>query len=334
MTEPVSTTEQTAKFSEKPARSLQENLVTVLAYHEEGRLILDMIRPELFEGDTRLIAEKCIEYWSKYDKPPKMHTADLFGKTLSDQYDRRAAGLRRILQAMHDIQGQVNTQFVLDDMREFNRLQRRKDSIIQAAEGVNNGTLNSDQVDELWQSVADLDRNASTFQAWSFSDVDRIFDQLQLQQGLSFGIEELDSRHVVPHRGGVSLLLSGTGMAKSWFLMHVGKHAVVGGYKVVHVTLEMTEPNVMQRYWQSCLGLTRYDDDDTGFTRLHRDSDGTLNLTRDPGVNPGFCLTQDDARTRTRKLLNWHPKGTQQVCLSPALSVRQEAEGVSAPGRR
>ena len=119
----VSTWEQTAKFSEKPARSLQENLVTILAYHEEGRLILDMIRPELFEGDTRLIAEKCVEYWSKYDKPPKMHTADLFSKILSDQYDRRAAGMRRTLQAMHDIQGQVNTQFVLDDMREFKRLQ-------------------------------------------------------------------------------------------------------------------------------------------------------------------------------------------------------------------
>ena len=132
----------------------------------------------------------------------------------------------------------------------------------------------------MFQRVADLDRNASTFEAWSFGDVDRIFDQLQLQQGLSFGIEELDSRHVVPNRGGVSLLLSGTGMAKSWFLMHVGKHAVVGGYKVVHVTLEMTEPNVMQRYWQSCLGLTRYDNDDTGFSTFNGTATGHSHISR------------------------------------------------------
>ena len=294
-----------------------------------------MIRPELFEGDTRLIAERCVEYWSKYNEPPKMHTADLFSKILSDQYDRRAAGLRRTLQAMHDIQGLVNTEFVLDDLRQFKIFQSMKDVTIKVAEILNaKQHYGMPEVKELLQGIIDLDRDASKFEPWSFSDVDRIFDQLQLQQGLSFGIDELDSRHVVPNRGGVSLLLSGTGMAKSWFLMHVGKHAVVSGYKVAHVTLEMTEPYVMQRYWQSCFGLTRYEDDDTGFTQVEPTGDGTLTLHARSRGEPGVS---SDAGRRPQphpEAPQLAPEGTQQVRLSPALSVRQEAEGVSAPGRR
>ena len=98
-------------------------------------------------------------------------------------------------------------------------------------------------------------------------------------------------------------------MAKSWFLMHVGKHAVVSGCKVVHVTLEMTEPYVLQRYWQSCFGLTRYDDDDPSFTRIQRYSDRTLKqLRHHPGDKSKFCLTQDDARSSTQALFTWDAK--------------------------
>ena len=83
----------TGQFNgEKLTHGLQENLMTILAYREQGGLLADTIRPELFEGDARLIVEQCVQYWSKYNKPPGMHTADLFDKILSDQYDRRAPG--------------------------------------------------------------------------------------------------------------------------------------------------------------------------------------------------------------------------------------------------
>jgi len=45
----------------------------------------------------------------------------------------------------------------------------------------------------------------------------------------------------------------------SQFLIHVGRQALLNKAKVLHITLEMPSEQVLQRYWQSLFGITKYD---------------------------------------------------------------------------
>ena len=66
-------------MSDKPNIALAENLVTLLAHNDEhGRVVANILDPSLFEGEYRLVAERIIDYWDRYDQAPKSHTADLF----------------------------------------------------------------------------------------------------------------------------------------------------------------------------------------------------------------------------------------------------------------
>ena len=48
------------------------------------------------------------------------------------------------------------------------------------------------------------------------------------QQGeFSTGIKELDQRNIVPTRGALSIFIAPSGFGKSWFLIHLGKQALM-----------------------------------------------------------------------------------------------------------
>ena len=85
------------------SHSLQENLITLLAYDDEqGKIVARMIDANLFEGDKRVVAERCIEYWHKHGQAPKVHTPDLFADILEEK-NRRAPAFIRILRQMNEL---------------------------------------------------------------------------------------------------------------------------------------------------------------------------------------------------------------------------------------
>lgn len=52
-----------------------------------------------------------------------------------------------------------------------------------------------------------------------------------------------------------NFIAGGVVVHNSWFAVHCGRQAVVQGARVVHVTLEMDEDRVAQRYYQTFLGI-------------------------------------------------------------------------------
>lgn len=70
------------------------------------------------------------------------------------------------------------------------------------------------------------------------------------------GITELDYRIGGGLKSGqLGVWMGGTGAGKSVVLPHCGKRAVVGGFKVVHYTLELNEQEVSDRYDSSWTGV-------------------------------------------------------------------------------
>jgi hypothetical protein len=126
-----------AGSSERYNATLQENILTALCYDDEhGRIIADTVSTELFEGDYRIIAERAVDYWKEYDRPPGDHTPDLVSE-FTEETNKRHGTYRRILLAMRELAKSVNVKYVMDQLDNFTALQRRKTAIIKSAEALN-----------------------------------------------------------------------------------------------------------------------------------------------------------------------------------------------------
>jgi hypothetical protein len=239
--------------------TLQENLITVLAYDEtQGRIISNMLDPALMEGDYRTIAERCIHYWREYNKPPGEHTADLVADIIEDKHNRHARAITRILQAMQSLSETVNTQYVMNQLQSFNRMQRIKSAIIESADKINSQQhLAINDIEEIWSNI--LRTQERDFQPGTrLNDVERIIARLEaVQSEFSMGIAALDERNFRPQRGTLMFILGAAGRGKTWGLVHVGKTALLERKKVLHITIEMDEELVAQRYYQSMLKITK-----------------------------------------------------------------------------
>lgn len=263
--------------------TLQENLITILAYDEQyGRVVANIIDTNLMEGEYRTIAERCIDYWADYKKAPGDHTADLMSDIIDDKHNRRAATVKRILSAMVQLSETVNTDYVMTSLRTFQRMQRIKGAIIQSAELINNNAqMSIPEIEEIWNGIlrtqeVDFDPGIK------LTDVGRIIERLEsLQSEFVMGIEQLDQRNIGPARGQLMIVLAAAGRGKTWALVHIGAEALAQRKKVLHLSLEIDAEYIAQRYFQRMFSITKRDDK-FDVTHFNMDMDRLEGFDRQP----------------------------------------------------
>jgi hypothetical protein len=286
-------------------RSLSENLITVLCHDDaNGKIVAGMADPLLFEGDYRIVAERAIAYWRKQNRAPGVHTSDLFADILDDPKNKRRATFQRILRNMHQLSEGMNTQYVLQVLRDHTRVAQLKDGIFKAAEQLEqHEQLAIGDVEEIINELLRV-REIGFEPGLRLRDVDKVFDFLESQQSeFVTGIRELDRRHIVPARGQVQLWLAPTGRGKSWALGHVGKHALLQRKRVLHVSLEMRGEEVAQRYYQSLFSIPKHPGKIKISTFDQDDETGKIEAYDYDTVKPVFSLDDRAARRRVKKLV-------------------------------
>lgn len=272
--------------------TLQENVITLLAHSDtQGKIVANLVSAEHFEGDYRVIAERCLDYWHTHRQAPKVHTADLFDDILSDKNNRRATTYRRILQAMMSLDGHINTEYVVSKLTAFIRMQSLKAAILRSSEQLQSKQeMALPEIEKIWHDL--LKTNVQTFDAGSrLSDIPSFLDYMDTQYGEFFtGVPELDKAQIVPARGTVMIFLAPAKRGKTWFLVNAGRTAAfVNRKRVVHISLEMSEQQVKQRYYQSLFGATKFKGDITN-RRFDKDEDGNLLAIEEEEVKPAFYL--------------------------------------------
>jgi hypothetical protein len=115
------------------------------------------------------------------------------------------------------------------------------------------------------------------------------------QNEFSTGIPLLDSHGFVPERGTVMLLIAGAGKGKSWGLIHLGKMAATRGKKVLHVSLEMSEEQVQQRYYQSFFAVPKRKQD-VNIISISRDSLNRIDDLEQEAIDYDFHFASDFIR--------------------------------------
>lgn len=237
-------------------RSMQESLLALLMFHAgAGAKVASQIEVQHFDSPYQPIAEKVIGYWNKYGRPPdKAHLDDILGWAL--EKGDRSAQLRRLVLNVIELNEGINPDFVVSCVQDHIHLQNMKAALLNAGERVQQGGEGT--LDDIQQIMHDaLQFNPQAMDEGTFlGDTSKSLRFLERKQDdyIPMGIKELDWIGFGAHVGQLLLNVAPKSSGKSWGCVHMGVQGIKHGVNVLHVSLEMSEDLVTERYFQRLFG--------------------------------------------------------------------------------
>lgn len=250
-------------MSEKITGSLQENLLSLLIFNDRAAsIIFGIIEPGLFESDFyKEIVRVAIEYYKQYKQPPKEHIADLLETKIQDRTNPKSGELyTKLLTNLFQTKDSINEDFVLNQLNQFVRRQRLKGAIVEAALLIKDETNESLVIAENTLNKC-LKGQLQVFdRGLSFNDPKRVLQVLKekILPPYPYGIRQLEEQQIGPAPGELFIFLASVSRGKSWQLINIGRQCLQHRKKVLHVTLEMPEAQVAQRYLQCLYSLSAH----------------------------------------------------------------------------
>jgi replicative DNA helicase len=232
--------------------SLAENILTLLCFDDTAApIIVNSVDVGLFESDIyKEIAKRAFEYYREFKTSPKDHLPDLFEDLLNDKVNPRKAELyQRTLINLHEFQSDINRDYVLSKLTGFVRQQRLKSAIVDATTYVREGNLDNAEtvLNNALKSTLDIFHPGIQFTDSQNSL--RFFDELT--PSYMTGVKPLDDMKFGPAPGELMVILAPANRGKTWFMVHLGKFCAIQRLKVLHLSLEMSEEKMAQRYVQT-----------------------------------------------------------------------------------
>jgi hypothetical protein len=236
---------------------LQESILTALGYCKDnyGYLIAATVDLECFDQPYREAAEKIIEYRKTYNEPPGAgHLDDLFDSKLQSKNEQTKSKWERLIQGMAAQSEHINSEYTYNRLAEFTRIQKLKAGIYKAADLWNASGANA--YDEVERILLDTVNRKVELEdpGLFFGDRHQVFDAIFDEDTADYcrlGITELDRRRICPARKELFLFMAGRGKGKTWMLTHIGRYALMGHWKVLHITLEVDAKIIARRYLQA-----------------------------------------------------------------------------------
>lgn len=293
---------------ERLSSSLQESILTALCFDDgPGTVIAGLVTPDLFEEPYRGIADRALNYRKRFGAAPgRAHIDDLFDAILEDPKNVKGPTYKRLLSGMLAQAEGLNAEFVLTRISEFVRRQRLKATVQRAADRYQQGG------DDLSDDVAKILFDGLKFRVDSldpgvfFGDQNRSLRFLSRERhdAYKMGIPELDRVEMGPTRKEMLLVCGARGAGKTWGLIHVGKQAMLQRGRVAHLSLEMSEEKICQRYYQSLYAIPKRDDETLTqtFFDLTKDKHQRLAGFRRETVKPAVVLSDPDIRDRLAEM--------------------------------
>lgn len=286
--------------------SLQESILAILIFEEKaGSIIAAQVSPKYFDESYREIAERVLDYRRKYSRGPGLvHLDDLFDKRLGD--NNRPTKTRRILTQLAALSTELNVDYIVSQTQTFIREQQIKAALVAANARWEQGG------EKVAPDIEGILHNALRFRTQTL-DAGTFFNDLHkslrfldrsADDGVPFGIDELDRAKLALRSKEMTLYIAPKGTGKTWAAVHVGKQAFKARKRIVHITCEVSEEIVLQRYCQSFFAaatrsgsfvrttLDFDDDNDDGFKKL-------LGF-RTNKVFPNWDFTSPEARKELR----------------------------------
>ncbi len=244
-----------AAFSE----ALQENVLALLCYDRKySSSISLLVKTDMFDNEIyREIADKAIKYEREYKQPISDHLIDVFEDKIKDDKNKKRAKLFiTVISSLRELKDEINGEFVMKELNSFIREAQTRLMLKEAFEKFQEGNL--DAVDNIINNRHK--RMIEIFDPGIMfgKDIKRTLKFLNQDEELfRTNITHLDKMGICPARKELYTFVALPNFGKSWAISHFGKVAVITRNTVVHITLEMDENKVSQRYIQSFLGVAK-----------------------------------------------------------------------------
>jgi replicative DNA helicase len=264
--------------------AIQELCLTLLCFDEEGgRALTNLLPARLYDPFYREIAHQLNDYWVQWKKAPGEHTLDVFD-TVKSRSPQKKEIYDEILESIKKSKEGINRAYVLSQVQGFVRRQQIKKTMAEVIQLLQNDS--DEGIDQAEAQLLNAFRNpAATFDTGTFfSDKSRSLSFLNDAQRDVFptGIKEIDQNYSGPARKELLLFMALAKRGKTWACVHLAKHAMLARKRVCHISLEVSEPVLCQRYVQSLFSLnkrqaktvvSRFDKDELGrFIQITEDT--------------------------------------------------------------
>lgn len=242
--------------------AIQEALLSILCYAPESGLVAHirtLVPAKSYDAYYRDIAQVVFDYYDRYHKAPGEHTLDLI-EALQSRNPNDAELFGKIFDSLDCTKSDINKDYVLEQASLFARHQRLKYGITRAIDLMKSdgdaGILEAEgALARALKGSTDLFRPGILL-----SDPKESLAFLDREQhAFRTGIKELDEVALGPDRKRLHVFVGLPGRGKSWWLVHLGKMAIRNRLVVVHVTLELSEDEVSQRYMQALFSIGKRD---------------------------------------------------------------------------
>jgi hypothetical protein len=296
---------------EKLPLNLAENLLTLIAHNNEhGRTIVNMIKPYMFENEVhRTLAVRIFDYWKKWKRAPgKIHTPDLVADILEDPDNPRAAAYRSVLVGMVATTDEgINTDYVLDRVKTFLRLQSLKKTILESAELIESRQhLAIEEVEGKWNKHLHVEFDKHPQKKSAGIITARTLETMTYRP----------KKCVVPDVlvEGVTIFAGKPKIGKSWLMLGVAVAVSVGGDTlggihckqgdVLYCALEDNERRLQSRLRK--MGIERWSKYLQFLCEMPRLDEGGLDLIRDwvkEAKRPRLVIIDTLKRVRSHRLI-------------------------------
>ncbi len=203
------------------------------------------------------VAKWCTEYYEQYQKAPNRHIEDIFNSNRSsltkESEELTEMFLGVISDEYEDNGGGFNTEYALDRAEKYFRSLSLEDVKSKLSSNLMSGRV--DAAEELLKSFNRVARPSTTgVNPFDPKVIERAFSEtsgntlLQLPGDLGKATGKWEREHLIA-------FLGKTNIGKTWWLMWVSMLGLWDGRKVLFISLEMSETQLVKRINHHILGL-------------------------------------------------------------------------------
>lgn len=291
---------------QKDFSSMLQNILVLLCFsNKTAPLLINSFKLEYFGNQCyRDIAMKAHEHYNEFKETPGKHIYEYFETILEGRDLKKAKLYADTLNNLWANQGDVNEEYTLKQLEKFISYKALESAFQEGSQLFDDG-----KIEDAWTVFTDAQKQKINLfnPGTRINYIEKVVDSLINHEAyVSTGIKELDRLGICPTPKELFVITALSGKGKTWFLLHLAKHAYISRkpdgsrYKILHISLEMSESLIHQRYLQNFLCASKRPLEAQSISYFEEDSDGSVNEIKTREITPKFTFRDDDAEKRIR----------------------------------
>lgn len=310
---------------------LSDNILCLLAYNEEySKIIRNSISLNLYGGTHRIIASRCYDYLDRFGKPPGDHIADILSDKITTD-SAEATLYRATINAIRETVKSLNTEYIIHEIQTFIKRQSLRSIAVELTKALQRDTE---------ESLEEADRLISQVKHSQLSIFDpgtRLSDKSKALKFLEFGndsfptgIPELDKRGIGPTRKELILLIANAKAGKTTWLTQLAKMAIIHRLKVAHISLEMSEGRVAQKYFSTLWSISKRSEISSSI-KFMKDEHNRISSFKETKITPQHTLQDHDIKQKLEKYIDrWALRQLDNIYIKEFPTGSLTVEGLEA----